>query len=121
MRIRERRMKSYIRLQLRKRKIDAAGVYTGRDRMYFCRRFPGNRACSRPEPGIAREGSSMKIPLYQVDAFASQMFSGNPAAVCLLDRWIDDAILQSIAGEVLASKLDLDGNMKGGSMGLDMF
>ena len=41
----------------------------------------------------------MKIPLYQVDAFTSELFSGNPAAVCLLEEWIDDATLQSIAAE----------------------
>jgi PhzF family phenazine biosynthesis protein len=41
----------------------------------------------------------MKIPLYQVDAFASRLFSGNPAAVCLLEEWIEDRILQEIAGE----------------------
>jgi len=41
----------------------------------------------------------MKIPIYQVDAFTSEVFSGNPAAVCLLDDWIDDARMQSIAAE----------------------
>ena len=41
----------------------------------------------------------MRIPLYQVDAFASQVFAGNPAAVCLLDRWVDDSILQAVAAE----------------------
>ena len=41
----------------------------------------------------------MKIPMYQVDAFTSEVFSGNPAAVCLLDEWIDDRRLQSIATE----------------------
>jgi PhzF family phenazine biosynthesis protein len=41
----------------------------------------------------------MKIPLYQVDAFTSKIFSGNPAAVCLLDSWIEDRLLQSIAME----------------------
>jgi len=41
----------------------------------------------------------MKIPIYQVDAFTSEIFSGNPAAVCLLDMWIDDRQLQSIATE----------------------
>ena len=39
----------------------------------------------------------MKIPIYQVDAFTSVVFSGNPAAVCLLDEWIDDRRLQAIA------------------------
>jgi len=41
----------------------------------------------------------MKIPLYQVDAFTSEIFSGNPAAVCILDTWIDDNTLQAIAAE----------------------
>jgi PhzF family phenazine biosynthesis protein len=41
----------------------------------------------------------MRIPLYHVDAFTSEVFSGNPAAVCLLDRWLDDPILQAIAVE----------------------
>ena len=41
----------------------------------------------------------MRIPIYQIDAFASEIFSGNPAAVCLLDAWIDDKRLQSIAAE----------------------
>jgi PhzF family phenazine biosynthesis protein len=41
----------------------------------------------------------MRLPLYQVDAFASEVFAGNPAAVCLLDRWIDDSILQAVAAE----------------------
>jgi len=41
----------------------------------------------------------MKIPLYQVDAFTSEVFKGNPAAVCLLDEWLDDAHLQAIGAE----------------------
>ncbi|RJQ59835.1 MAG: PhzF family phenazine biosynthesis protein [Desulfobacteraceae bacterium] len=41
----------------------------------------------------------MKIPIYQVDAFTSEVFSGNPAAVCILESWIDDKYLQSIAAE----------------------
>jgi PhzF family phenazine biosynthesis protein len=41
----------------------------------------------------------VKIPIYQVDAFTSDVFSGNPAAVCMLDSWIDDRRLQSIAAE----------------------
>ncbi len=41
----------------------------------------------------------MKIPLYQVDAFSDRPFAGNPAAVCLLDEWPDDRLLQSIAME----------------------
>lgn len=41
----------------------------------------------------------MKIPIYQVDAFTSEVFSGNPAAVVLLDHWIDDSTLQAVAAE----------------------
>jgi PhzF family phenazine biosynthesis protein len=41
----------------------------------------------------------MEIPLWQVDAFASRPFAGNPAAVCPLERWLPDDLLQSIALE----------------------
>ncbi len=41
----------------------------------------------------------MKLRLYQVDAFASRAFAGNPAAVVPLERWLDDATLQAIAVE----------------------
>lgn len=37
--------------------------------------------------------------IYQVDAFAEELFSGNPAAVCPLDEWLSDDILQNIAAE----------------------
>lgn len=39
------------------------------------------------------------IRQYTVDAFADQIFKGNPAAVCLLDAWPDDAVLLHIARE----------------------
>ncbi|MBK8492875.1 MAG: PhzF family phenazine biosynthesis protein [Saprospirales bacterium] len=41
----------------------------------------------------------MNIPLFQIDAFADRPFEGNPAAVCILEHWLDDAILQAIAME----------------------
>lgn len=41
----------------------------------------------------------MEAPLYQVDAFADRVFTGNPAAVCLLPRWPDDRLMQAIASE----------------------
>lgn len=41
----------------------------------------------------------MKLPLYQVDAFADNVFEGNPAAVCPLDEWLDDELMQQIAME----------------------
>ena len=37
--------------------------------------------------------------MYQVDAFAERPFGGNPAAVCVLDRWLHDETLLSIAAE----------------------
>ena len=36
---------------------------------------------------------------YQIDAFTTRAFSGNPAAVCPLDHWLDDELLQAIAEE----------------------
>ena len=41
----------------------------------------------------------MIIPQYQVDAFATRVFQGNPAAVCPLEQWLDDSLMQSIAAE----------------------
>ncbi|HEX6982865.1 MAG TPA: PhzF family phenazine biosynthesis protein [Balneolaceae bacterium] len=41
----------------------------------------------------------MKLPIYQVDAFAEHIFKGNPAAVCPLDEWLPDEVLQNIAME----------------------
>jgi PhzF family phenazine biosynthesis protein len=41
----------------------------------------------------------MKIPIYQVDAFAGARFAGNPAAVCPLESWIYDPTLHDIAAE----------------------
>ncbi len=41
----------------------------------------------------------MRLPLYQVDAFTSRVFGGNPAAVCPLEAWLPDDTLQGIALE----------------------
>jgi len=41
----------------------------------------------------------MEIPIYQVDAFSSAAFGGNPAAVCPLEEWLPDETLQAIAAE----------------------
>jgi len=41
----------------------------------------------------------MKIPIYQVDAFTSKIFEGNPAAVCPLEEWISENTMQNIAQE----------------------
>ena len=39
----------------------------------------------------------MILDIYQVDAFTHRPFGGNPAAVCPLPHWLDDATLQRIA------------------------
>ena len=41
----------------------------------------------------------MTIKIYQIDAFADTLFSGNPAAVCPLIEWLPDETLQNIAME----------------------
>lgn len=41
----------------------------------------------------------MKQKIYQVDAFCSESFKGNPAAVCVMDQWLPDELMQSIAAE----------------------
>ena len=41
----------------------------------------------------------MKLPIYQVDAFANQVFEGNPAAICPLNQWLPDELMQTIALE----------------------
>jgi PhzF family phenazine biosynthesis protein len=48
---------------------------------------------------MPQKSDAMKIPCYQVDAFASAVFRGNPAAVCPLEAWLPDATLQNIAAE----------------------
>ncbi len=37
--------------------------------------------------------------IFQIDAFTDKLYSGNPAAVCILENWIDDTIMQKIAME----------------------
>lgn len=41
----------------------------------------------------------MELKIYQVDAFSKESFSGNPAAVCPLEHWLEDTLMQSIAAE----------------------
>jgi predicted PhzF superfamily epimerase YddE/YHI9 len=42
---------------------------------------------------------AMRLPIYQVDAFADKLFGGNPAAICPLPQWLPDATMQAIAAE----------------------
>ena len=39
------------------------------------------------------------LPFFQVDAFADRPLTGNPAAVMPIERWLDDEVMQAIAGE----------------------
>lgn len=41
----------------------------------------------------------MRLPIFQVDAFTDQVFGGNPAAVCPLEQWLPDDVMQKIAME----------------------
>lgn len=41
----------------------------------------------------------MKLPIFQVDAFTDCIFGGNPAAVCPLESWLSDEVMQRIAAE----------------------
>ncbi len=41
----------------------------------------------------------MTLNIYHVDAFAKEVFKGNPAVVCPLDEWLDDELMQQIASE----------------------
>jgi len=41
----------------------------------------------------------MRLPLYQIDAFADKPFSGNPAAIVPLTKWLDERLMQAIAAE----------------------
>lgn len=39
------------------------------------------------------------LKLYQADAFTDELFKGNPAAICILEDWLDDGLMQKIAAE----------------------
>jgi len=38
----------------------------------------------------------VEITLYQIDEFAIKPFEGNPVAVCLLNEWLPDEVMQSV-------------------------
>ena len=39
------------------------------------------------------------MKIYHVDAFTDRLFAGNPAAVCLMDEFPADQVMQNIARE----------------------
>jgi predicted PhzF superfamily epimerase YddE/YHI9 len=56
----------------------------------------------RPSHHLGSSGKVLtmrSLSMFQVDAFAERLFAGNPAAVLILDDWLDDALMQAIAAE----------------------
>ena len=41
----------------------------------------------------------MELPVFHIDVFSNEVFRGNPAAVCPLDYWIEEPVMQNIARE----------------------
>jgi PhzF family phenazine biosynthesis protein len=41
----------------------------------------------------------MQLPVYKVDAFTNKLFGGNPAAICPLEEWLPDDLMQQLAAE----------------------
>src|ERR1022692_603821 len=62
----------------------------------------GNRRlkCLRPFQALSQSKiRQMRIPLFHVNAFTNRPFSGNPAAVCPLQSWLDDGLMRKVAAE----------------------
>jgi PhzF family phenazine biosynthesis protein len=49
--------------------------------------------------GVIKLETIMQLTLYQIDAFTNTLFRGNPAAVVILEKWIDKELMQNIAAE----------------------
>jgi PhzF family phenazine biosynthesis protein len=41
----------------------------------------------------------MRLQIFHVDAFTNRLFTGNPAAICPLENWLNDSVMQGIAFE----------------------
>jgi PhzF family phenazine biosynthesis protein len=67
-------------------------VFRLRNKSFSCYNFNNLAASIKHKP-------IMKIPMYQADAFTDKLFGGNPAAVCMLEQWLSDELLQKIAFE----------------------
>ncbi|KOO09820.1 phenazine biosynthesis protein PhzF, partial [Vibrio xuii] len=46
----------------------------------------------------------MELQIYQVDAFASELFKGNPAGVCITDTALEESLMLAIAAEMAVSE-----------------
>ncbi|WOX07337.1 hypothetical protein [Microbulbifer pacificus] len=51
---------------------------------------------------------TMQLPIYQADAFTSELFKGNPAAYVPLARWLDDQLLLEFASAEVVAGLSPD-------------
>lgn len=58
-----------------------------------------------------------KIKIYQVDAFTSESFKGNPAAVCILEDDISDELMKNIAQEMNLSETAFVKHLKNSNIG----
>ena len=63
----------------------------------------------------------IEIACFQVDAFSARPFAGNPAAVCPLDAWLPDTVMQSIAAENALSETAFFVARAGGDFDLRWF
>ena len=61
--------------------------------------FPAPRGRVNARTLAIESVPAVRIPLFQIDAFTSRVFTGNPAAVVPLPSWLEDATLQAIAAE----------------------
>jgi predicted PhzF superfamily epimerase YddE/YHI9 len=65
-------------------------------------RAPRRSAASRPKSNAApprKSPSVRRVPFYQVDAFTSRLYHGNPAGVVVLEKFLPDDVMQAIAAE----------------------
>lgn len=46
----------------------------------------------------------MELQIYQVDAFTSELFKGNPAGVCITDSALEESLMLAIAAEMAVSE-----------------
>jgi predicted PhzF superfamily epimerase YddE/YHI9 len=53
----------------------------------------------RTEHQHRKDANFVKVPFYHVDAFSDRVFSGNPAGVCPLEKWLDEPAMLAIAAE----------------------
>lgn len=63
------------------------------------RRVRARALCNRSRRQPPELTAQMAIPYYHVDSFATALFVGNPAGVCILPTFPADAVMQQIAQE----------------------